>query len=172
MAPHGLRHLAVTGLVWVDAIATHQLAIAGNALEQPRNQCHIIGSCKAGKDGLEAIGVVGPQIRRQAHSDDDELRPGRFHPDPIDDALQVALGLGERHAIEAVVASQLQQKDIYRLLQYPVDAPQASGGGLAGKTGIHNPGGTTNRIGMGLHARGKAVLFAHTITGGQTVTEE
>jgi len=160
------------GLVGMNAVGTHELPISCNTLQKSGDQRGAVGLCQSGKNRLKALGVIGSKIGRQAHTYNDQLGSRCADPHSVDDPLQIALRLRQGDPVQAIVAAQFQQKDIYGLLQHPVDSTQPAGGCLSWQSCVYNPERETSRISNCLDSGGKALCFSHAVPCGEAVTEE
>ena len=79
----------------------------------------------------EPMGITLSQIGWSLHARQKDHDVGVALTDFIHDALQVLFRKIRIDPPQAIIATQAQNKDIDRLLQYPIDATQPACGGLS-----------------------------------------
>src|SRR5688500_19783787 len=98
-----------------------QLGMPGNSLEQKRDKSEIFGSRNVDICLPEAPGVRRAKIWRSFHHSQENSRPGRDRSNSIHDRPEIRL---ERIGIErpqSVVAARLDDADVRRLLETPIE---------------------------------------------------
>ena len=88
-----------------------------------------------------------------------------------DDLAEVGLGVFEVLTAECVVPAELDDKNVGRLLQDPVDAGQPAGGGVAADAGVDDIDGVPVAAKDSLDDSGEGVGLGETEPGGEAVAE-
>ena len=127
---------------------------------------------RRGKMSRNSPGVVRPEVGGKLHPGDHQLDPGVLLLCPRQNGGEVALGLLQGQAAQPVVAPQLEDEDVDRPAQHPVDAAQAGGAGLAVEAGVDDAEVPPQRVDAGLHEGGVGLLAIQAVPRGQAVAEE
>ncbi len=115
----------------MDPVGLVQFGFPAHALQQKRDQVSVTGGSKGGIEFLELGRVLGTEIGGHLHARDDDLRRGVSFAHAIDDLLKVRPRHFEGQPAEAVVAAKFENENRNGPLQNPIDATQATGGGVA-----------------------------------------
>src|SRR5688572_33290544 len=113
-----------------------QLAIPANSFEQEWDQRGVVLLCQFAENALETGGVLGPEIRWDLHSreNDFDLRVLRFGL--VDDRLEVRFQRFQRLTAQAIIRAELEEENIDRALQEPVDPAQPACARVAAEAGV------------------------------------
>src|SRR5690625_2429624 len=115
----------------MDAIGRMQIRVSSYIPQQKGHEVEVDLLLQLSEDLTEPLGIALSQIGWSLHARQKDHDVGVALTDFIHDALQVLFRKIRIDPPQAIIATQAQNKDIDRLLQYPIDATQPACGGLS-----------------------------------------
>ena len=109
---------------------------AGHAVEEERDQRHVVGRGQVPIYGAELAGVRLAEIRGRLHASQDHAHlPGLRL---LDDLREIGAQVLRGQAAQPVVGAKRDDQHLHVAGHRPLEAPQAAGRRVAGNTGIHH----------------------------------
>ena len=120
-------------------------------------------------DRAECSRIVGAEIGRRAHAG--EQRPRARFADSRQDRVEIGLHPVRGQAAQAVVGAELDDHDLRRIGERPVEPRQPAGAGVARDPGIDHPPPVTRRPERAFEPRREGVFARKSIARRQAVAE-
>ena len=120
----------------VDAIFLVKFFHAADAFDEERDQSGSGFIGNIGEEGLEGCSELGAHVVGHLHAGDEDFNFWIFGAGLGDDSEEVLFAFSGWDSAEAVVAAQGDDEDVGSFGHGPMNAPQATGGGVAAYSGI------------------------------------
>jgi len=120
----------------VDAIFLVEFFHAADAFDEEGDESGFGFIGDIGEEGLEGCRELGAHVVGHLHAGDEDFNFWIFGAGLGDDSEKVLFGFSWRDSAKAVVAAQGDDEDVGSFGHGPMNAPQATGGGVAANPGI------------------------------------
>ena len=120
----------------VDAIFLVEFFDTADAFDEEGDESGFGFIGDIGEEGLEGCRKLGAHVVRHLHAGDEDFNFWIFGAGLGDDSEEVLFGFSGRDSTKAVVAAQGDDEDVGSFGHGPMNAPQATGGGVAANSGI------------------------------------
>lgn len=125
--PHACR-------IGVNHVGEIEFRVTGDAIEKERIERHAMFLCEARIDRVKRLGIGFAIVARRQHAREQDRNVARLQP--RDDLIERILGdLGIKPA-QGVIRAKLDNHAIRAIGDGPIEALEASGGGIPRDTGI------------------------------------
>ena len=120
----------------VDAIFLVEFFDTADAFDEEGDESGFGFIGDIGEEGLEGCRKLGAHVVGHLHAGDEDFNFWVFGAGLGDDSEEVLFGFSGRDSTKAVVAAQGDDEDVGSFGHGPMNAPQATGGGVAANSGI------------------------------------
>ena len=120
----------------VDAIFLVEFFDTADAFDEEGDESGFGFIGDIGEEGLEGCRKLGAHVVGHLHPGDEDFNFWIFGAGLGDDSEEVLFGFSGRDSTKAVVAAQGDDEDVGSFGHGPMNAPQATGGGVAANSGI------------------------------------
>src|SRR5256885_16281778 len=91
-----------------------------------------------GKHALESRRISGPEVRRYLHPSENDSHIRVFRFCLVDDRLEICFPRFQVQPAQTIVRTELDDENVDRALEQPVDSAQATGARVAAQTSVLN----------------------------------
>ena len=156
----------------VDAIFLVKFFHAADAFDEEGDQSGFGFIGNIGEEGLEGCREPGAHVVGHLHTSDEDFNFWIFGAGLGDYPKEVPFGFSRRDPAKAVVAAQGDDEDVGSFGHGPMNAPQATGGGVAADSGIDDGVGECGFGDLFLEKGWVGFFRSESVADGDAITQD